>query len=560
MIAANPNSICEQAQSYYYDYLCGEPRDGIPAEMIAHIDKCRLCQAEVDRLEVMLAEAEEHATESTRQADSAAITNLKLHFTYTGVLVTCNTVKPFLPSLAIPALEVGVPTPITVHLDKCQQCANDLEVIRQLNLTNKQLCRLSQLFADKPAEHTVGCSEAQVAILAVGFMRLQETNAEVLKHLCTCSDCREQLYQFRDKVRVELLDDERTENRFPCEAVSAADIFDYCFPYGIDPANDQYAKFRESLTSHLCSCPTCLGKMQQLHQMVYNIVERPDSEVATCFTLEERTGRDIEPTDLYADWPINVQVLDKSKIEHKTSSATVLFPRLLKQRVLALNLKRYIKPVAVAAAVILVALLLLNAPVAKAVDLGQIYKALGQIRNVYFAAFDPGKPEPTQEIWASRALNIMISKSEAKCVLWDIKNKARKSRDLNTGSITIAKLDNDALMKVKETMKAPWGLLPFDDISKVSPDAKWQQVADEDLETTVPDTGVYDLVWTEKELIGSIVYNKWRGYIDIRTKLPKRIERWEKGAKEAEYELLTITRVAYPTTVEVRAAIEDGGF
>jgi hypothetical protein len=543
MIAVNPNSICKQAQAYYYEYLCGEDQEYIPAEILAHIDKCHFCQAEVDRLRIMLAEAEEHATESTGRTSSAAITNLRLHFAYAGVPVTCNIAKPFLPSLVIPALEVGVPTPITVHLDKCQQCANDLEVIRQLNLTNKQLCRSSQLLADKPAEPTVSCSEARAAILGVGFMHFHKANAEVLKHLCTCPDCREQLYQFRDKVRMEWLDEERTENRFPCEEVSTTDIFDYCFPYGIDPANDQYAKFRESLTLHLCSCPICLGKMQQLHQTVYNIAERPDSEVVTCFTLEEHTGQ---------------EVLDKSSIEYETSSTSICSPRLLKQRVLTLNLKRYIKPVAVAAAVILVVLVLVNAPVAKAVDLGQIYKALGQIRNVYFAAFVPEKTEPTQEIWVSQALNTMISKTNTTCVLWDIKSKSRKSRDLNTGSITVTELDNDALVKIDKTMTAPWGLLPFDDISKVPPDAKWQQVADEDFEITVPDTEVYDLVWTEKKLDGSVVYNKWRGYIDTETKLPKRIERWEKGPKE-EDKLITVTQIAYPTIVEVRAALKDAG-
>ena len=562
MIVSNPNSICKRAQAYYYEYLCGEDQEYIPAEILAHIDKCHFCQAEVDRLRIILAEAEEHATESTGRTSSAAITNLRLHFAYAGAPVTCNIAKPFLPSLAIPALEAGVPTPITVHLDKCQQCANDLEAIRQLNLTHKQLCRLSQLFADKPSEHTVGCSETRAAVLGVGFMHFHKANAEVLKHLCTCSNCREQLYQFRDKVRRELSDDESTQNRFPCEEVSTADIFDYCFPYGIDPANDQYAKFRESLTSHLRYCPTCLAKMQQLHETIYNIVEQPDSEVVTRFTFEERINEGVEPepTDLYADWPINVQVPDKSKIESKTSSTTIWFPRLLKQRVLALNLKRFIKPASVAAAVILMALFLLNAPVAKAVDLSQIYKALGQIKNVYFAAFDPEKPEPTQEIWASKALNLKVFKTERECVLWDLKGKSKKSRDLNSGSITMAKLDNDALMKVKETMKAPWGLLPFDDISKVPLNAKWQQAADEDIETTVPDTEVYELMWTEERFGGSIVHNKWRGYIDTETKLPKRIERWWKQAKETEYELLTVTQIAYPTSVEVRVAIKDAGF
>jgi hypothetical protein len=109
-------------------------------------------------------------------------------------------------------------------------------------------------------------------------------------------------------------------------------------------------------------------------------------------------------------------------------------------------------------------------------------------------------------------------------------------------------------------MKVPWGLLPFNNISAVPEDAKWRQVADEDIETTIPNTEMYDLIWIEKALDGSIVYKKWRGYIDIETKLPMRVERWQKLAQEKEYKLLTFATVVYPTAVEVRAVINNAGF
>jgi len=244
MITFNDNSICEQARPYYYEYLYGEAQECIPTEILTHISQCHLCQAEVNQLKIILSEARDGAAQHTERTNTAVVTNLKLNFAYIGAFVTCDTVRPFLPSLADPALEVGVPTPITVHLDKCQQCADDLETIRQLNLTHKQLCRLGQLFAEKPAEDAIGCSKAQANILAVVTMVFRETNAEVLKHLCTCPDCRELLYQYRETVQGELLRSRRTQREFPCEAVSATDIFDYVVPYGIDPANDRYAKFR----------------------------------------------------------------------------------------------------------------------------------------------------------------------------------------------------------------------------------------------------------------------------------------------------------------------------
>ncbi|MHC5060827.1 MAG: hypothetical protein ACYTFK_07070, partial [Planctomycetota bacterium] len=152
MVAPENNSICEQARAFYYDYLCGTGQEADLPEIFAHISGCSFCKAEVDRLKVELSKAEGDA--------SIAITNLKLHFAYIGAMVNCETVRPFLPGLADPALQIGVPTPITVHLDKCQRCSEDLERIQQLKLTHKQLCRLGQLFAEKS-----GAGERQSKIL-----------------------------------------------------------------------------------------------------------------------------------------------------------------------------------------------------------------------------------------------------------------------------------------------------------------------------------------------------------------------------------------------------------
>ncbi|GAG13943.1 unnamed protein product, partial [marine sediment metagenome] len=158
-----------------------------------------------------------------------------------------------------------------------------------------------------------------------------------------------------------------------------------------------------------------------------------------------------------------------------------------------------------------------------------------------------------------RALKIKLFKTETELVLWDIDGKYRKLRNLNTGLITRAELDEEMLVKIEEAIEGPMGLLPFNDISEVPEDAQWQQVTDENLKPTILGTQVYDLMWTEKRLGGKIVHRKWRGYIDIETKLPKRVEQWIKLAKE-EYKLLTVMKAAYPATVEVQAAIRDAGF
>ncbi|MHC4635303.1 MAG: hypothetical protein ACYSYU_08890, partial [Planctomycetota bacterium] len=371
MIVFNDNSICEQAHAYYYDYLCEERKEYIPAGMLGHINRCQHCQAEVSRLKIVLAEGV-----STGQTNSVIITGMRLHFAYIGALVTCKTVRPFLPSLADPALEVGVPTPVTVHLDKCQQCANDLETIRQLNLTHKQLCRLGQLFAEEASVDAVACARTRNVISLVVSMVFRKTSAEILKHLCTCPNCRELIYQRREMVRRGLLRGKMAQNQFPCEEVSEADIFDYCFPYGIDPAADQYAKFRPALTSHVSTCSKCLGKMQELHSTVCSILKRQESGIVTRYKVVEDSVRDSivsSPDDVYEGWPIEVEALDKSKPEP-----------MRKLRI----------PAAAAIILIAVGLFFLSTPAARAVDLGQIYRAFERIKNICVTAFVPEESKP----------------------------------------------------------------------------------------------------------------------------------------------------------------------
>ncbi len=564
MIASNGNSMCERFKPYFYDYLYNRSQGNIPADILAHIDQCRVCQAEVERLQIELSKTQENEGQNLSQRNSAIITNLSLHFAHTGASVTCKTVRPFLPSLADPVLIIRVPTPITVHLDKCQQCADDLETLQKLKFTHKQFCRLGQLFAELPCSDSHDCSESQKAIASVAMMDLGNINASVLKHLSVCSNCRKLLYQHRQTIHEGLLESKTTNEKFSCESVLVSDLFDYCFPYGIDPADDQYAKFRSSLISHLSTCPTCLDKMQELHTAVYGILEHSKSGIVTCFKIDNSARDDIlsGSSDIYEDWPIEVQVSgESSEIDTlKAEDTDVPMPIKPKQKSAKWSIKPFVKPIIAAAAVFMVILLLFNSPVAKAVDIGRIYKALKQIKNVCIATFIPKESETVQERWISEKLDIMILKNETEYVLWNIKTGQRKTKDLNTGSIKTIVSNKDAILKARQAMGPPWGILPFDDISDLPPDYKWQQVADENIETQIADTEIYDLIWTEKRLRGLAIFHKWRFYINTRTNLPKRIERFRKRSEEQEYELLDTKKISYPTAVEIQDVINDVDF
>lgn len=559
MIAPNRNSLCGEAKLYYYDFLSDESRGLIPESISDHIEQCQHCQEQINQLKVVLSQTDGVKPEQG-QVNSAITTMLELHFAYIGKRVTCETVRPFLPGLLDPALEIRIPTPITAHLDNCKQCSEDLEAIRELNLNHKQLCRLSQFLAEKPSDDSVSCSQARAATLCVALMIFRETSAAVLKHFCTCPNCRKALYQYRESVRTDLLHPEQAQKEFPCGEVSATDIFDYCLPYGIDPAADQYAKFRKSLTSHLSGCPVCLAKIQELHNTLYGIAERPKSEVVTIYHIDESAKAQVvsESDDLYAGFPISVEIAGREgKADVEQPASTIDFTTALKRKVSAMNLKPLVKIGVAVAAVILIGLaLLFNTPTAKAVTIEQIYKAIEKVKNVYISSSVPDKTEPTQEQWVSQTLNIYMLKTGKELVLWDISNRTRKIKHVDTAVTETTPLTDDSVASIERKMSGSLGLMPYYDISEIPEDAEWHRVDDEILEVA-EGVEIYDLKWAERKYGGSPVFKKWRVFADTKTSLPQRVEWYKRFADDVEFMLETVMVVEYLDEKEMQAIIKE---
>lgn len=183
-------------------------------------------------------------------------------------------------------MNITAQTPITAHISECQDCRNDVDTLTELNLEQKQLVRLGELFVEGHHKSPGSCRKTRKAIRSIAEINFGVTTADVLRHVCICPKCRQLLYEEHKAMR-DSLPAYDLSLEFPCEAVSPADILIYTVPYGLNPASDQYAKFRPSFTSHLSKCPTCLEKMLKLHDAVYTILDRPDSGVATCFALDE---------------------------------------------------------------------------------------------------------------------------------------------------------------------------------------------------------------------------------------------------------------------------------
>ncbi len=563
MVALNFNSLCKEAEPYYYDFLCEEAGGIVPNVVIDHINHCQHCQEQLSRLTCVLSITESNIGSDQRQVSSAITTMLKLHLAYSEKPVTCDSVKPFLPSLLDPALELGVPTPITVHLDNCQKCSEELETICRLNISRRQLRRLSQLFADKPVGSDISCIKVQNAIPSIVSMVFNETDSEVLKHLCVCPDCREMLYQRREMVLRGLLKTSAVESKFPCSKVLARDFFDYVVPYGLNPSSDQYAKFRESFTSHLRTCPTCLTKMQELHETIYGIYERAGSDVVTIYRIDESAkAKTAERSDIpYAGFPVKVEVRRYEEEEAVSSSPTIDFGAALKQKTSVANLKPLLKTAAVAAAIVLIAAVLFqNISTARAVTLERIYEAVEKIRNVHITVFTPPEKESVQELWMSKTLNIYMTKTARQFVLWDITNRTRKAKQLDIGIIGTYEVTDSIIESVKRKTSSVLDLMPFYSISDIPEDSYWSRVADEDLEIAADGIEVYDLTWTERAYDGLTVLRKWRVFVNSKTNLPQKIEWYEKSAADSEYNLSPMMVVEYLSEGEILRIIKDASF
>lgn len=565
------NPLCKQAELYYYDFLSNEINKLVPKFIIDHIDSCTHCREQINRLKQILSQAPD--PESQQQQNRSAVDEmLELHFAYIGKSIACNAVKPFLACLSDPALQIRIPTPITVHLDNCRQCRNDLEVIRELELNRAQLRRLSQFLADKSDRQPVSCQRAQLAIGSVASMRWKDADAKILRHLSKCRACARLLYQQRQAILETLPENELPE--FPCESVSASDIFDYALPYGIDPAGDESAKSRESLTCHLRTCPVCLANIQGVHQLVCAIDRRPESEVITTYSLDEfhAAKAAIESEDLYAGFPIKVEVAGpRDQVKTPVSTKNIDFTATLRERISATNLKPLFKAALAAAAVILIAsVLLLRTPTAGAATIEQVYKAIEKIKNVYISSFVPDKKEPKQEQWISKTSNIYMTKTGTTYVLWDLSNGIRKSKSGDGSAVETTRLTESSLADVKQKISGSLGLVPFYRLTEIAPDAEWNRVTDKSLQPVAEDIEVYDLAWGRKGYGGSAAFTKWRFFIDIKTNIPKRIEVYtdlpqkmeiyQDAVPEDKSTLTSVVLIEHLDEYKIKDVIRDASF
>jgi len=442
MISHNDRSTCRNARLCYYDLLDTETEASVSEDVRRHVASCSHCQTDINRLKTLLAHTDRPSESEQRRRDSVVSTLLSLHFAWIGKPVTCKSAKPFLASLADPLLRITIPTPITVHVDKCHKCFDELSNIKSSGFTHEQLCRLGQTMAEQP------------------------------------------------------------------------------------PAD---------------------------------VAEQGDSEIATCFTFHEQGDQstETESNEMYADWPIDVQVLNQEGLEDAETAETAgsSVPR---QGALILTLKRHIKPAIAAAAVVLIGVaLFFGTSPAKAVGLGQIRKALERARNIHISNFVRGGTEPEQERWMSRSLGMYMLKVGQERVLWDFRAGPKKVESSHNAAPKAVPFTEADAAAARRRIDGPPGIVPFDNVSDVPGDAKWKRSPDDSFESGTQDCEVYDLTWTAVTNRGKPVLKKWRVFVDPGTNRLRKAQSFDRLSADDEYVLQSQYEVEYLSDDDMKTAIEE---
>ena len=550
--------LCEEAELYYINLAFGDESGEIPERIAAHVESCSYCRERLNDLKDNVLVTNRASTQDSKTWKSQTHM-LGLHFAHLGRGVGCGVVKPFLPTLTEPSLEVRIPTPITVHLDRCEPCNFDLNTIRDMDLTSKHLGVLNSIFTDKSSMQKVDCSIAAAFIRQYVNFEFQAIRPELIKHLCCCSVCQLLIYKARAN-KIEDLHGQNLETTFPCESVTFSDVFDYCFPYGLEPCSDQYAGFRESFVKELRQCPACLQKVQQMHQQVYAIKERPESGIITIYEIseEQKSGTTSKAKSNYEDFPISVKTV--------ASEGQWKLPRTQQDRVarlgdkthaLPVRLKNVVRAVAAAAVIAVVSMLLYSLPSASAVTIQQIYNAIQNAANVHIKQYAAEGMELLQEKLVSKDLGLYAVKDEYNLVVWDVTNKLKHTSTVGVSGQKTIDLTELQIATMKKRIHSSLDLMPFSHISEVPENAEWQELDASATEGPFGNTRVCELTWTVPTSEGVDLPYKWRAFVQKETQRPLRIEFYGYDIDSGTYELQVVRTVVYLTDDQAQKLIAD---
>jgi hypothetical protein len=547
------SQACREAELYYLSIAFGGEYGDAPIQIADHVRFCDYCIRRLKILKDQLLAADAIDSDDSRLSN-AQLHILGLYFAYLGKKVGCETVKPFLPSLLEPSFNIRIPTPISVHIDRCELCNRDLASIQAMGLTEKQLEILNSMLGYDSSVQNVDCTVAAASIKQFVNFDFQAIKPEVIKHLCYCKVCQSLVYRDRALTIKNLLS-ENVKTAFPCESVTFADVFDYCFPYGLVPYSDQYAAFRQPFVNELKRCAKCLQKVQDLHKRVTFIKQRPESGIVTVYEIGEMPISEAAPEtqENHCGFPINVSIEEQPE---KQLLPSIQQEQLVKQnvgtRIFKAGLKNIAKAAVAAAVILAVFLFLRSTPKATAVTIEQVYDAIQKTVNVHIRQFTAESSGPLQEKWVSKDLGIYAVKDKTGFVVWDVSGNAQYRKTTGSSKTKTTNLFELQSAAMQKKIRGSLGLMPFDDVSEIPRNAEWQELNVSAMEGVSAGTRVFELTWTMPTPGGSIVRSKWRGFIEKSTNRPLRTEFYMHDSSSADYELQTVHLVEYWTENEMR--------
>lgn len=566
------NTLCEQAKPHYYDMLCGQNFEAVPDYIAFHVQQCWYCQKQIDGLKRILIPVS--GKTDSAMADAAAITDvLRLHLAYMDKNVSCRIVKPFIPSMLIPSLEVRVPTPITAHFDKCSKCAQDLEMLRYLNLSRRQLRRLSEFFTEDTCSCLAHDNKRQKEATQFADLDWKNLDAEALRHLCKCPQCRQLVYNQR-QMMLGNLTTAGQDDQMVCEAILTGGFFDFVFPYGLEASGDQYADFRRTFSSHIKNCPDCVSRMQRLHEIIYQIIECPDSGVITVFSKQPAVGAEpLEICDIaYEGYPVKVDVAppqeqdekvvcgEPAGTEHSRSAepAVVDFTEAKHRK----RLSRGFKLKAGIAAAILLTISLSayfhSTATAEPTPLDKMYQAMQKISHIHTMQFVAGKQQPISERWVSRTLGIDKMTSNRGTVLYDMHKKIGKNKLPNENAVEQWPLAKEDVADIEQGINECFKPISVPQSPLISNENGWIRMADSELKTMgTVEVEVYERAYTTEDPSGFNIYHKRRILIDSGTFLLRRTEAYLKHPGESDYKLCSFYVYEYPSDEQMQTVIDE---
>lgn len=552
MVAFGPSISCQDAEPYYYDYLCGLDAD-IPQAVVDHIRRCADCRTQVRQLEAAIAESE--AQDHRAQGDGNVLGALSLHFAHIGEEITCATAKSFLPLLLVPSLKIRIPTPVTVHVDHCHPCAENLEALRELELRPEQLARLSRLYAAISDGNSHMCRRVRAKTWAFACASFEGMDAEVLDHMCVCPRCRRRVYRRRETILAGRQPGDTIPGVGLCSGISMADLFEWVVPYSrTGDGPEQATAAEEAMPSHLRACPECIERMQVLHHTIYGMAERANSGVATVYT----TGAGVETSagraeSLYCGYPIHVEVA-----QHDPKPAVTRFGPIagilaaLRRAAANPQFRPAMRAAVIATAMVpLAILLLISIRPASGISVQQLSDTIKGTEALHFKQYADDGTRLAQEFWIVRGPDVVMVSDSRGDTLYDFTGLEKLIRPPGSGTTERAVLTKDEPANLEEYVDSILGQV----LAGVPMDGGLRRLGADTVGGGRQDTVVYELAWDTTSSTGFILHHRLKAFLHRTTRLPQWIERSRLTPDDEQWRVTSVREFEYPSREEAERTI-----